>query len=282
MIEANSSFVDGQKASYRRVFARRARTSYFKKKMFHHRLDEPANTKTYIHWLLLAASAGMINTGGFLSCGRFVSHVTGFATLAGVSVNQASLGEALGYLSIPLFFLVGVVISGLLTEKDRGNSSQTSKHGKQFGRVMGLVAGILLLVVYLGENDYFGVFGQPAKLTHDYFLLAFLCGACGLQNAAISASSGATIRTTHLTGLTTDLGLGLIRAEVHKISSEQRKQERRANWLRAFTILAFFVGSAIGAYGFLQYRYFGFLVPAALSIYFCIIELFFDSKTVKN
>ena len=52
--------------------------------MFHHRIHDKVGYKTYLDWFLLAFLGGHVNAGGYLACHRFVSHVTGFATLAGV------------------------------------------------------------------------------------------------------------------------------------------------------------------------------------------------------
>jgi uncharacterized membrane protein YoaK (UPF0700 family) len=231
--------------------------------MFSHKLNENASFKTYADWFVLSFLAGNINAGGFLACGRFVSHVTGFATLAGISLKDGSLLETIGILSIPGYFLVGVMTSGYLTEKHRAIES----HGQRYAPVLWLVAACMAAATAGGVANFFGQFGEPANLAHDYFLLALLCGACGLQNAAITSASGSTVRTTHLTGLTTDLGLGIIRAEVHHSRPEQRELERKANLLRLGTIGSFMIGSFGGALFYSHFHYLGFLLPMAIAIY---------------
>lgn len=231
--------------------------------MFNHKLNETASPKTYADWFLLAFLAGNINTGGFLSAGRFVSHVTGFATLTGISFAKGNFLEAIGLMSIPIYFLVGVMVSGYLTERRRS----VDVHSQKYAPVMGIVAFLLGLATLGGAGNLFGGFGVPVNLGHDYFLLALLCGACGLQNAAITSASGSTVRTTHLTGLTTDLGLGIIRAEVHYASKEGQAADRKSNLLRVGTIVSFFLGSLIGAFFYTHFQYLGFLLPMILAIY---------------
>jgi uncharacterized membrane protein YoaK (UPF0700 family) len=231
--------------------------------MFAHKLNEKVSPRTYLGWFLLSFLAGNVNAGGFLSAQKFVSHVTGFATLSGISLAKGSLLEAIGLLTIPAYFLVGVMICAYLTERQ---SSQV-RHGQRFAPVMGMVSIIMAFVAIAGQLGLFGPFGVSDSLGHDYILLALLCGSCGLQNAAITAASGHTIRTTHLTGLTTDLGLGLVRAEIHYSSAEQRQADRFANFLRIFTIAAFTLGSALGALLYVRFGYLGFLLPAALALY---------------
>ncbi|MBU6375186.1 MAG: DUF1275 family protein, partial [Bdellovibrionales bacterium] len=98
-----------------------------------------------------------------------------------------------------------------------------------------------------------------------YVVLAALCMASGLQNAALTSSSLGSVRTTHLTGVTTDLGLGLARLVSLKKGDERLDAERRANRLRAGTISAFIVGSTVGAIVFSQAQYSGFLIPAVIA-----------------
>ena len=231
--------------------------------MFKHKLHENVNYKTYIDWFLLSFLAGNINAGGWISCHRFVSHVTGFATLSGIFFEEGKWLEFWGTFSIPFFFLLGVMISAFLTEK----RFVERVHGQRYAPVMGLVSILLLTVAIGGKYQLFGEFGHEAQIQKDFLLMALLCMACGLQNAAITSASGATIRTTHLTGLTTDLGIGIIRAEIHHLSQEQRTGERRSNFLRFATILSFTLGSVIAAFVYVRFKYDGFYFPMALSLY---------------
>lgn len=234
------------------------------KGMFKHKIGDQAGRHTRVGWYLLSFLAGDINAGGFLSCGKFVSHITGFATLSGISLQRGRVFESLGFLSIPAFFLGGVMLSGYLTEY----RASTRESGEKFAPVMGLVAALMAVVTVLGYFGWFGEFGASRSLSHQYVLLALVCAACGLQNAAITSATGATIRTTHLTGLVTDLGLGLVRSEVHPVSEEQRTADRATNKLRMFTVGSFTLGSAGGALAFAHFQYLGFLLPMALALYF--------------
>lgn len=229
--------------------------------MFRYKLDETPDRGVVAHWLLLGFNAGCINAGGFLATGRFVTHVTGFATLFGVDFQQSGLLASLPILSVPVFFLLGAMIAGLLT--DRPIYQKSAPH---YDYVMGLSSACLLLAALAGGFDYFGAFGESFRLKHTYLLLALLCLASGLQNGAITSSSGSSVRTTHLTGLTTDLGLGFARMLTFR-KGERRREEWLANSLRAGTILSFVLGSAAGASLFASLRYRGFIVPAAIAGY---------------
>lgn len=231
--------------------------------MFIHKIHEKVDAKTYFDWFVLAFLAGSVNAGGYLSCHRFVSHVTGFATLSGVSIEERNWVEALGMLAIPLYFLLGAMLSAYFTEK----KYSVKVHGERYAPVMWIVALLLGFVAFAGSRGYFGSYGGPPNIRHDFILLACLCGACGLQNAAITSSSGFTIRTTHMTGLTTDLGIGLIRAEIHHLSNEHRREERLANALRFGTIFSFIGGSVCAAFVFARWQFRGFYMPMLIALY---------------
>ncbi len=231
--------------------------------MFSHTIHESVRKRVYFDWFLLSFLAGHVNAGGFLACERFVTHVTGFATLAGVALFKSGIMPALAILSVPLYFLLGVMLSAYLTERKLAHRV----HGNRYAPVMGLVATLLAAVAIFGYFDFFGTFGDTVILHQDYVLLALLCGASGLQNAAITSSSGATVRTTHLTGITTDLGLGIIRHRLGKLDAPAKEREYKANKLRAATIGSFILGSFVGAFCYVQWSYLGFLVPAAIALW---------------
>ena len=230
--------------------------------MFIHQPATVERKAVIAHWFLLSFNGGVINAGGFLATGRFVSHVTGFATLFGIDMAKYKVDIAMGALTVPLFFLLGAFIAGFLIDRPL-----YQKKVPHFDWVMGLSALCLLTAAIAGKFEQFETFGGPTHLKKIYVLLALLCMACGLQNGAITSSSGSSVRTTHLTGLTTDLGLGLARLTTYKAVDRRLKKETRANWLRAGSIISFTLGSVVGAFLFLKVGYLGFLLPALIAAY---------------
>lgn len=230
--------------------------------MFRHRLDQTPGHRVTLRWYLMSFNGGFINAGGFLATGRFVSHVTGFATLFGVHVIHNELAAAVGILSVPFFFLLGTFLAGMLI--DRPIYRKRKPH---FDYVMGLSALSLFLATGGGEFAHFGSMDGVNQLREVYLLMSLLCLACGLQNGAITSSSGSSIRTTHLTGLTTDLGLGLARLLTFQRGDESFKKEVRANRLRSSSIFAFVIGSAVGSWFFIKLGYRGFMLPGLIASY---------------
>jgi len=219
------------------------------------------NRKNVLIWLLMAFQAGAINAGGFLACHRFVTHTTGFATFFGAEFSQGHFHAALGMLSAPLFFLFGAMASGYFVDR-RLVIGQPPVYDGMFG----LIGVILILIAIAGQNGSFGVFGAPLLLSHDFILLALLCLCSGMQNATVTSASGAVIRTTHLTGITTDLGIGLVRVFTGGRSESSKSLESRANWMRFGLVICFIFGSTVGSYLYFQLEYRAFLLPAFISL----------------
>ena len=219
----------------------------------------------------MAFQAGLLNIGGFMACHRFVSHVTGFATFFGYEVNQADSSHAIGMLVVPLFFLLGAMISGFLVDI-RLKLHKKPKYYLSFGFIFIL----LLLVLTGGQLGYLGEFGQPLNTSGDYLLLIILCLTCGIQNGSITSVSRSVIRTTHLTGITTDLGIGLARLLSSKKLDEPMDNERKAVMMRIGIILFFGLGSVFGGYIFSKLAYMGFIIPVMTSGFLFILMLYFQ------
>ncbi len=213
-------------------------------------------------WLLMAFVAGNINAGGYLACHRFVTHVTGFATLFGIEVGSGNWATALGILSVPFYFLIGVMVSAYFTDREIARGGLP-----RYGIVMKLIALLLAAATVGGCLNVFGKFGKPFDMDSDYFLLVLLCGASGLQNAAITTASGGLMRSTHLTGATTDIGIGLVRSLFGHRDPALRRRDLYRGTLRFGCIAAFAVGGIFGAILFDQVEYLGFLLPLGVSLY---------------
>lgn len=215
----------------------------------------------------MAFQAGTINVGGFLSCHRFVSHTTGFATHFGAEFAQGRMLDSFWILSVPIFFLLGTMISAYVVDKRIASGKVPL-----YSLLIFFIAGLMYLATYGGTHGWFGTFGGPAEVEPDYPLLAILCLACGIQNASITSASGAAIRTTHLTGITTDLGIGLIRIFSDGQTSKVLEYEKRATIMRIGIIIAFALGSLVAAFLFFAYKYLGFLLPAGISSFLLLLD----------
>lgn len=224
-----------------------------------------------IIWMILAFQAGLLNTGGFMACHSFVSHVTGFATLFGIELGLLNYGHALGLLLVPGCFLLGAIVSAALVDV-------RLKLGKdpKYYIVFGVLFLLILIVEISGFNRLFGRFGEPLALPRDYALLGLLCLICGLQNATVSLVSRSVVRTTHLTGIMTDLGIGLVRLFNRRRLGIEFKDEGRANLMRVGIITFFILGSVAGFHIFRSWEFRGFIFPTLISGALFFTALYFQ------
>ncbi|CAM3037994.1 YoaK family protein [Vibrio rarus] len=190
--------------------------------------------------LILALVAGFINAIGLLGFEhQAVSHLSGTATLLGISLFDASLNHILHLLGVLLSFMLGSAIAGYLLH------GCTLKLGRYYDWVLFLESASLFIAIWLLSNNlYIGVY--------------FLTIACGLQNAMATTYSGAIIRTTHLTGIFTDLGMML-----GKILKGENLDRRKAK-LFAYIIIGFILGGSMGVDLYQKYQFTALLLPAVL------------------
>lgn len=194
----------------------------------------------------LAFVAGATNAGGFLAVGHYTSHMTGI-------VSSLADDLALGRFALTLAG-VGALLSfvaGAMTTAVTVNWARRRHYQSLFALPLLLEALLLTLFGTLGAAlaDR-GAFVLPLTV----FVLCFLMG---LQNAVITKVSKAEIRTTHVTGLVTDIGIELGRLIYVNRSVDAPKvmadRERLGVHLLLFT--CFLTGGIVGALGFQSFGY---------------------------
>lgn len=218
-----------------------------------YRAPELFERRHMISWYLLAFAAGATNAGGFFACQRFISHVTGTVTRIGMDVESMVL--TLDYAMVLGSFMLGAAASVLFLQ-------QRARRGKEQRPWLPLflVAGILLSVAVLGQRGHFGPFGETVETFRDFVLLWVLSFAMGLQNAVVSTATGLAVRTTHMTGLSTDLAVTL--AALPSSEGEERRMALLSVLLRGGKLLAFTGGAALMLPLSRSLHYGCFIVPA--------------------
>ncbi|MDB5299485.1 MAG: putative transrane protein [Phycisphaerales bacterium] len=222
---------------------------------------------------------GYVNVVAFMVCGAVASHVTGNVTHLGRFVAQGNRGEALfmGYMF--LAFFAGAVCSAVLTEIARRQGIAS-----KYIPAMACEAGLLSLLA-IAIRDHPIVDLTDTALV--YYLGGLAAFAMGLQNATITKISGAVIRTTHLTGVTTDLGI-----ESVQYLMWYRDLARGRRWSRAGRVLkvshrhpsfqrvmllasilgSFLFGAAAGTFIFDKYPGFSLLLPVSFLCWIVYVD----------
>lgn len=192
--------------------------------------------------ITLAGVAGMVNVIAYLGVEhQVVSHLTGTTSLLGAALAHGQWAEARFLWSVLIAFSIGAMLSGLIIQ------DSALQPGRRYGVALLLEAALLLAATWL--------FGRACA----NWAVAAAAAACGLQNAMATTFSGAVVRTTHLSGMFTDLGIGL-----GHLLRGLPLQVRRLT-LSGLIIGGFLAGSLAGTWLFdlLQYR--ALLVPAAIT-----------------
>ena len=221
----------------------------------HDALYEPQNI---FLWFLFAFQGGFLNVAGFLGVGRFVSHITGFATLFGVEASKNHWMVAIGMLATPVFFIAGTMVSAWFTERRRIQSKEPL-----YSLIFLHIILCLVVTGIAGHLGFFGEFGSHLDSLHNFYYLFILAYTCGMQNAVITSASGSVIRTTHLTGPITDLGTGIVRYWTKYPQTNHR--ETFATWCRFGIIMSFITGSLVGAILFSHFQFKAFILPVVIS-----------------
>jgi len=164
--------------------------------MFHHHGLPRTDRDNTLLAAYLACVGGYVNSAGFVLIGTFTSHVTGNVGRFASQLVSRQLTAALAALSMVFAFFAGALAAGLIVD-----SRKFSRAPAAYGAALSFEAVLLGLFGILAS----GRIDVPARLRDEQALL--LCLAMGVQNSLVTRLSGAVVRTTHLTGIVTDLGI---------------------------------------------------------------------------
>ncbi len=186
----------------------------------------------------LACIAGMVNVVGYMGFEhQGITHLTGTTTLFGEALSAANWRASLQLGGMILAFVLGAAVSGAIIQ------GVQLRLGRRYGVALALESILLFAAAALFKQ---GSMAGP--------LLA--ATACGLQNAMTTTYSGALVRTTHLSGLFTDIGIGI----GHALRGLPQQATRTR--LSLLTIGSFASGCFIGAILFRHLSYDALYVPA--------------------
>lgn len=208
--------------------------------------------------ILLCFTAGIVNAAGLFSFAVLTTNVTGHAALLAQQLASGEL-RAARMVGLWLFlFLAGAFISSFCVGKIGKN--------KRLAYIVPIVLEIIILLM-VGS---FGHTFDGSIIKTEYFAGSLLF-AMGMQNALVSQVSGYVVRTTHLTGMFTDLGIDL-----YELMSADHKNTPaiKQKIILRMTIISFFLtGGIVGGYLYLKLSYYTFYLPAAV----LMMTIFYNS-----
>lgn len=231
-------------------------------------LVHPDRTDKHDHALamVLAAVAGAANAGGFFALGQYTSHMTGYLSL--LADNLAIANFWLAFISV---LAIGAFISGAGFSAILINWAREHHSHHQYA-VPIAIQGAFLICFSWGW-----IFTSEAGRL---FSLACLCFIMGMQNATITKLSGARIRTTHATGMVTDIGIEIGRAVYAFLRPGKGVVVAYGKLgILVSQVLSFLGGGIVGAFGYGAAGFLFSLPLAAVMLGISVPSLLSDHKT---
>lgn len=204
--------------------------------MFRHH----GRSRTYLHNLkiasLLSFVAGSVNAVGFLSVQRLTTNVTGHFAFLVEEIFRLNFNSGFLYFMYVICFFFGSFVSGLMIEIIHRKGSE------RYIYVIPASFEVLILTAL-------AFWGKQAVASNGEWIAFSMLFAMGLQNSLVTIISGSIVRTTHLTGLFTDLGIELSQLFFYKTKTQKTKL-RSSIRLRLSIIFYFFLGGIAGGIGY--------------------------------
>lgn len=215
--------------------------------------------------ILLSLNAGFINGCAYMAFKVLTTNITGHAALLAVDLTTGNFLSAVTVALWVSLFLGGAFTCGLLISKVGAD--------KPFSYTLpiGVIIFFVLAVALSGHE-------HNSTLAKKYFAGSLLF-AMGMQNAVVSLISGSIVRTTHLTGIVTDLGIDLSKALLSK--DKLSKNQKNKISLRLVIILCFLIGGIIGCTLFIGYQFNAFYLPILILLAVIFYD-YFRAQVIKT
>ncbi|MEL0650940.1 YoaK family protein [Algibacter sp. TI.3.09] len=208
---------------------------------------------------VLSLAAGIINVTGFLSFKQLTTNVTGHFALFIYDLANFEFWKGTIYFLYIFSFLLGSFASSFLIEKYRVNKKLN------VFVIPTLIESLILISIAVTSNF--------VEITYPNFIVCAMLFAMGLQNSFVTKISNAVVRTTHLTGLFTDLGIDLSHLLFPESHPDRAKLKENIK-LRIYIISSFFTGGLIGGFFYSEVHLkLNTLILAALIL---LSSLFYD------
>lgn len=213
--------------------------------------------------IILTFVAGIVNVTGFLAIKQLTTNVTGHFALFIHDLSELNVWKGSIYFLYIFSFLFGSFLASLLIEKFKRNK-------KLNVFVIPTIIESVILVIISTQS-------LIINSTSPHLIACLLLLAMGIQNSFVTKISNAVIRTTHLTGLFTDLGIDLSQL-LFKQAHEDRRKTKSNIKLRVAIISSFFGGGLLGGYIFTELKL--KLSTLFIAAFILILSLVYDD--LKN
>jgi len=211
--------------------------------------------------ILTATVAGLVNIASFILFFSFSSNVTGYYA---IMISELIKGNFYQFIVVALWvlaFFIGSFTSNFIVI-----------YFNKINAYWAHALPILLEIVSLMVVGIYGQFYYENTLLETEILLLIMLFAMGLQNGLTASISNFTVKTTHLTGATTDLAI-LASMFTHKAYKSKEPIIKRAQLIIA-TVLSYLVGGVIGAVLYPKISFGVFFVASGLLVVVLTYDLY--------
>lgn len=217
--------------------------------MFRHQ----GKSRTHKHNIQLAALlslvAGIVNVTGYFAVHTLTTNVTGHFAFFANEVLREEYSAAMIYLLFIFAFFFGAFFSSVIVEL-------ISRRNSRYVYIIPVAIEIIILIIiaFLSKENL---------VSSANIISCSLLFAMGLQNSLVTNISNSVVRTTHLTGLFTDLGIELSQIFFYR-EPEQQIRLKSSITLRLTIISCFFMGCIVGGFAYYLYGILSLLLAAGL------------------
>jgi uncharacterized membrane protein YoaK (UPF0700 family) len=217
---------------------------------------------------ILSTAAGAVNSASFFAFDVLTTNVTGHVAVLANEIVAFRWHASYMKMVWMFAFLFGSFLSGILVDL-------VGRKHPRFAHTIPLVLVMLILisVSYFGDK-YYDYSDGMIQLFAGSLLLAM-----GLQNGTVTQVSGSVVRTTHLTGLFTDIGIEAAKL-ITKPAEESMPKLQRKFILHVVIVVCFLLGAIGGGFLFSRYLFKAFAAPVVLVLIAIIYDII-DFQTSK-
>lgn len=219
--------------------------------------------RTHIHnvrlAVLLSLTAGLVNGESFLGFSVLTTNVTGHAALFAEKLSIKDWQSSWIIAFWMILFLAGAFFSSFVIDVIGKN--------QQYSNLIPISLEIIILSVAALIGDYY-----KSQIFSLHLIAGSVLFAMGMQNALVSMISKSVVRTTHLTGTFTDLGIEI--AQLKFVKETHKKELKSRINLKVLIIFSFILGAILGAYIFRDFSYYSFFAPALILIFALLYDIF--------
>lgn len=214
---------------------------------------------------MTAFSAGMVNVLSLLLFLSFSSNVTGYYAIVAAEIVQGNWYQTAIVLAWIFLFFLGSFVANLMI-------IHFNKRNKYFAHSLPIILEIICIL----SVGIYGSFFYRETLDETEVLLALMLFAMGLQNGLTASISNFAVKTTHLTGTTTDLGI--LFSMFTKAEFRNNKVLRGRALLLSCITIAYVLGAMAGGVGYYKFGFGLFYLICA----FLLVILFYDTFKIRS